>query len=75
MSAVHPTDTDRFYEVYDRYVRPLEPTHAGQYVMVAPDGQMILATDLSDLVAQADQLPPTGNYLYKVGQVAAFTIL
>jgi hypothetical protein len=75
MATVRTTNVDRFNHVYNQYVRPLEQSHPGQYVMVAPDGRMIVAPDLSGILERVDQLPETGNFLYKVGKIAAAEIL
>ena len=53
--------------VYKQYVKPLEPSHKGEYVVVTPDGQTILGPTLMSAVQQAQAISPKDNFIFKVG--------
>ncbi len=54
--------------VYRQYVKPLEKSHWGEYVLVMPDGRTILAQTLEEIAQQAHQAPSEDNCLFKVGE-------
>jgi hypothetical protein len=56
--------------VYDRYVRPLEKDHHGEYAAVAAEGQLVLAPSLPEVMKKAEQVLPPGAFLFKVGEIA-----
>ena len=53
--------------VYKQYVKPLEPSHRGEYVVVTPDGQTIFGPTLLAAVQQAQEISPKDNFIFKVG--------
>lgn len=64
-------ETERLYErLYERYGKPLEAEHTGEYLAVSPKGQTILGTSLRDVARQATTQFGPGNFLYKVGETA-----
>ncbi len=56
--------------IYDRYVRPLERDHRGEYAAVATDGRLVLAPSLPEVMKRAEQVLPPGAFLFKVGEIA-----
>jgi hypothetical protein len=66
-----PPDPDALYQ---RYVKPLEPTHKDQYVLVTPSGQTVLAPTLLEAVQEASKVPSKDNFIFKVGQKSVGTI-
>jgi hypothetical protein len=60
----------QYDELYDRYGRPLEAEHCGEYVAVSPDGRTMLGTTLRDVVRQARATFGPGNFVYKIGDKA-----
>ena len=68
--AYRPNDeTDRLYDdLYERYGKPLEAEHAGEYLAVSPSGQAILGTSLREAARQASETFGPGNFLYRVGE-------
>jgi len=62
-------------KIYDRYVKPVEQEHLGEFVLVTPDGEMIFATDSSELVRKTEHVTGEGNCIFRVGHKAAFSIL
>jgi hypothetical protein len=60
-------------ELYQRYVKPLEKDHQGEYIAVSEDGRIVLASTLPELLDKAEQDLPPGNFLFKVGDIAIDT--
>jgi hypothetical protein len=57
--------------LYQRFGRPLEAEHRGQYVAISRDGQYVLAPSSTEaLIEGAAQFGP-GNFIFKVGDIAA----
>ena len=54
--------------VYEQYVKPLEPAHNGQYVVVTSNGQAIVAPTLLDIAEQVAKVPSKDNFIFKVGE-------
>jgi hypothetical protein len=59
--------TEQFDALYDKYVKPIEAEHSGEYVAVAPDGRMLFGKTLNEVVFSAREVLGPGNYTYKVG--------
>lgn len=66
-----PTDeqrqlTDQALGLYERYGKPLEAEHAGEFVAITPDGRTLVAPTLdAAMVNGAAQFGP-GNFVFKV---------
>jgi hypothetical protein len=60
----------RYDELYDKYGRPLEADHRGEYLAISPDGKTVLGTTLDDVAEQAEANFGPGNFLYKIGEKA-----
>lgn len=60
-------------KLYVQYVKPLEQEHRGEYAAVSPDGKLVLAQTLPDVMEKAEQVLPPGNFLFKVGDIAVDT--
>jgi hypothetical protein len=59
---------ERLYdERYERYGRPLEREHAGEYLAISPSGATILGPTLLDVTQRAAELFGPGSFVYKVG--------
>lgn len=57
--------------VYERYLKPLEAEHWGEYAVISPDdGRMLLGTDLRTLEREAAAAFGAGNYAFKIGSRA-----
>ena len=65
----------RFDRAYQQYVKPFEGDHWGEFALVTPDGQVVLAGSLQELLEKTDGMDNDGNFIYKVGEIAAFSIL
>lgn len=62
------------HRVYDLHVKPIEHVHTGEYVLVTPDGQLILALTLEDVMRWAHERANPDNFIFKVGDVALGTL-
>jgi hypothetical protein len=57
----------RYDELYERYERPLEREHQGEYVAISPKGDTILGQTPHEAAQRAvDQFGP-GSFLFKIG--------
>lgn len=57
-----PLETDGLYE---RYGKPLEQEHYGEYVAISRTGQVIVDTDDISVVNQAIQAFGRGNFVFR----------
>lgn len=55
-------------ELYERYVKPLERTHWGEYVAVSASGDTMVGSDLMELVDKATATFGPGSEVFKVGE-------
>jgi hypothetical protein len=62
-------------EIYDRYVKPLEDQHIGQYAAVSPKGDLLLAPSFIEAIQQSTQRFGKGNFVFKVGERVVGEIL
>jgi hypothetical protein len=72
MQHQQPSDdlNRRYDELYERYGRPLERQHLGEYVAISPQGDVILGRTMHEVAQKAaDQFGP-GSFLFKVGERA-----
>ena len=57
-------------ELYERYGKPLEAEHWGEFVAIAPDGRTLLGTDLAEVEDNALCQFGKGAHIFKVGPIA-----
>lgn len=55
-------------ELYERYGKPLEAKHAGQYLAISPEGKTFFDHDLFNVANTATETFGPGNFIYKVGE-------
>jgi hypothetical protein len=65
----------RFDRAYQQYVKPFERDHWGEFALVTPDGQVVLAGSLQELMEKTDGMDNNDNCLFRVGEISAFSIL
>lgn len=53
--------------LYDRYGKPLEAEHRGEYVAISPDGKTVLGRSLLDVVQKAKAEIGPGTYTFRIG--------
>jgi hypothetical protein len=59
-----------FDERYDKFVKPMEREHPGEYAAAAEDGRLVLAPSLPEVVQKASEAFGPGYFVYKVGERA-----
>ena len=57
-------------ECYERYGRPLENAHQGEYLAVSEGGETLLAPTLDEAMERAEATFGPGGYVFKIGEVA-----
>jgi hypothetical protein len=75
MSTQQRAGVARLNQIYEQYVKPVEQDHQGEYVLVRPDGELIFAPSMLELVEKAYQVADRNNCLFKVGEISAANIL
>lgn len=58
-------EADRLYE---RYGRPLEAEHWGEFVAISREGGVVLGPSVLDVMHRAKAELGRGNYVFKVGE-------
>lgn len=62
---------ERDRRLYERYGKPLEREHRGQYVAISPDGQTITGDDDVEVLREAIERFGSGNFAFhRVGHRA-----
>jgi len=56
--------------LYERYARPLEREHTGEFVAISAEGKTKLGADLKQLVLEAKTSLGPGNFVFKIGERA-----
>ena len=54
-------------ELYERYGKPLEAEHWGKFVAIAPDGKIVLGSDMSEVFFEACEILGEEFIQFKVG--------
>ena len=58
-------------ELYERYGKPLEPEHKGEFVAISDDGDTILGKNRVDISFKAEERFGAGRYAFrKIGHAA-----
>ena len=53
--------------IYDRFVKPLEAEHLGEFVAVSRDGRTLLGPNSRDLTRRAKGAFGPSNYIFRIG--------
>ena len=56
--------------LYERYGKPLEAEHWGEFVALAPDGRILLGPELAEVQDNALRQFGKGVHVFKVGPIA-----
>jgi hypothetical protein len=56
--------------LYERYGKPLESQHTGEYVAITPEGKSLLGRTVREVLVQAKATFGPGNFIFKVGEKA-----
>jgi hypothetical protein len=71
-SAADRRDVSKLMDqLYERYGKPLEKDHWGEFLAVTEDGRKLLADDYLQAAERGEQqFAPSLVYLFRVGEVA-----
>jgi hypothetical protein len=58
--------------LYEKYGRPLETAHRGEYVAIFPDGRTVLGSSVHQVVDRALDTVGPGSFIFKLGDVAVW---
>ena len=56
---------ERDRELYERYGKPLEKDHPGEYVAISPEGQTIVGAEAAEVLRRAIDSFGSGNFALK----------
>lgn len=59
-------------ELYERYGKPLEAEHWGEYLAISPKGEIILGFSPLEAAQKATEAFGRGIFLFKVGEIAVY---
>ena len=60
----------RYDALYEKYGKPLEAQHRGEFLAVSSTGQTLLGPTLLDVAQQATARFGPGHFLFKIGERA-----
>jgi hypothetical protein len=60
--------------LYERYAKPLEIEHAGEYIAITRDGRTLLGAAPVEFMQMAKDAFGPGSFLFKVGEQAVWTL-
>jgi len=55
-------------QLYERFGKPLETKHLGEYVAISPSGNIVLGTTVLEVADKAAETLGPDNYIFKVGE-------
>ena len=55
-------------DLYERYGRPLEAEHWGEYVAISREGKTVVGPTLIDVAEQALRRFGPGSFVFKIGE-------
>lgn len=55
-------------DLYERYGRPLEPDHWGEFVAISRKGETVLGSDITEVSVRALKETGRGFFMFKVGE-------
>ncbi len=55
-------------DLYERYGRPLEAEHWGEYVAITREGKTVIGPTLIDVAEQALSSFGPGSFVFKIGE-------
>ena len=59
-------------KLYQKYGKPLEQDHWGDYLAIAKDGKTVIGKDLQKVAKKAFETLGPASFLYKVGEIAVY---
>lgn len=66
-----PKKLEQFSDnLYEKYGKPLEQKHWGEFLAVSQKGKILLGKNLLELAQKASKTFGPGNFIFKVGEIA-----
>jgi hypothetical protein len=62
------SDVDEMHRIYERYGKPFEGEHWGEFLAVSTDGRTLLAPTLHEALREGFDSFGPGNAVFKVGE-------
>jgi len=59
--------------LYERYGKPLEEDHWGEFIVISLDGKTVIASTLIAAAQEAAAILGRGNFAFKIGDRAVAT--
>jgi len=54
--------------LYEKYGKPLEDDHWGEFIAISSDGRTVIGQDLHEVLPEATKRLGLGHYLFKIGE-------
>jgi hypothetical protein len=64
--------TEQAERLYERYGKPLEREHEGEYVAIFPDGTTVLGPSPQEALDKAMDTVGPGSFVFKLGEKAVW---
>jgi hypothetical protein len=64
--------TAQALKLYERYGKPLEREHPGEYFAIFPDGRTVLGTSPREVLDKAVDTIGPGSFVFKLGEQAVW---
>ncbi len=68
MSTTNSELTKQSELLYQKYGKPLEAEHRGEYIAISSEGKWLLGTDLMEVIDEATSTFGPGNFVFKIGE-------
>ena len=68
MTAAQEQRRGQADDLYERFGKPLEAEHMGEYVAIFPSGQTVIGTTVGGVLAEATRTVGKGSFVFRIGQ-------
>jgi hypothetical protein len=68
MTAAQEARQGQGDELYERFGKPLEAEHMGEYVAIFPDGVVVIGSTPREVAQRAVETVGRGSYLFCIGR-------
>lgn len=59
-------------DLYEKYGKPLEDRHWGEYIAISKAGKFVLSSNLKDVFINALKVLGPGGFIFKIGEKAVY---
>lgn len=56
--------------LYERYAKPLENDHWGEYIAISKSGKFVVGADLTDVRWRSLEQLGKGSFVFKIGEMS-----